>query len=58
MSRRDVEKKLKLRAVLTGLRKTYGNVAVPPIRAGAGLEMLIEANAVAEHQHDQRAAGV
>jgi endonuclease-3 len=43
MSRREQEKKLKLRAVLAGLRRMYGNVAVPPIKAGAGLDMLVEA---------------
>jgi endonuclease-3 len=43
MSRRDVEKKLKLRSVLAGLRKMYGNVPVPRPKPGAGLDMLIEA---------------
>jgi endonuclease III len=41
MSRREREKKL--RAVLAGLRKIYGAVSIPPIKAGAGLDMLVEA---------------
>src|SRR5258706_5087933 len=43
MSRHEVDKKLKLRAVLTGLRKMYGNVGGPRFKPGAGLDMLIEA---------------
>ena len=43
MTRRDIEKKLKLRAVLSGVRRMYGDVALPRIRAGAGLDMLVEA---------------
>jgi endonuclease-3 len=43
MSRREIEKKLKLRAVLAGLRKMYGDVSVPRRRPGAGLDMMIEA---------------
>jgi endonuclease-3 len=41
--RQQIEKKLKLRAVLAGLRRMYGDVAVPRIRSGAGLDMLVEA---------------
>src|SRR4051812_25247593 len=43
MSQREVEKKQKLRSVLAGLCKMYGNVTVPPIKPGTGLDMLIEA---------------
>jgi endonuclease-3 len=43
MSRREAEKKVKLRAVLAGLRKMYGDVSVPRRQPGAGLDMLIEA---------------
>jgi endonuclease III len=43
MTRREVEKKLKLAVVLKGLRKMYGEVRTPRISVGAGLDMLVEA---------------
>jgi endonuclease-3 len=43
MTRRELEKKQKLTAVLKGLRRMYGEVRTPRIGVGAGLDTLVEA---------------